>query len=134
MFFNPKYGVEGMLSIPYFVLFELIGPLIEATGILFVGFSFVFGSVNTEFFIIFLTLAIVYGIFLSVGAVLLEEYSFHRYPRPADLLRLLLFGIIENLGYRQMTAWWRLKATFDYFRGVRSWGAMTRVGFDKRKV
>jgi cellulose synthase/poly-beta-1,6-N-acetylglucosamine synthase-like glycosyltransferase len=134
MFFNPRYGVAGMLSFPYFVLFELIGPIVEATGVIFVAISFLFGAVNLEFFLIFLALAIVYGIFLSVGAVLLEEYSFHRYPKPSDLLRLILFGVMENFGYRQMTAWWRIKATFDYFRGVRSWGAMTRVGFEKGRA
>ncbi len=70
-----------------------------------------------------------YGVFLSSGAVLLEEISFHRYPRPRDLVRLLLVGIAENFGYRQLTVVWRLRAFIDHARGVRSWGAMQRVGW-----
>ncbi len=132
MLFNPKYGAVGMLAIPYFVFFEFLGPIVEATGIVFVLFSFAFGRIDVTFFLVFLLLAIVYGIFLSVGAVFLEEYSFHRYPRPGDLVKLLLFGIFENFGYRQLTAWWRIKATWDYFRGVKTWGAMSRVGFARK--
>ncbi len=131
MLFRPEYGPVGMIAFPYFVLFEFIGPIVEATGVLFVLLSFALGNVDVVFFLVFLLLAIVYGIFLSVGAVLLEEYSFHRYPRPGDLLKLLLFGVIENFGYRQLMAWWRLKATWDYFRGKKSWGTMARVGFQR---
>jgi cellulose synthase/poly-beta-1,6-N-acetylglucosamine synthase-like glycosyltransferase len=134
MLFNPKYGSVGLLAYPYFVVFELIGPVVEATGVIFVVVSFALGGVNVEFFLLFLLLAVIYGVFLSVGAVLLEEYSFHRYPRPGDLVKLLLFGVLENFGYRQLTAWWRIKATWDYFRGVRSWGAMSRAGFQKGRV
>ena len=134
MVLNPKYGVIGMFSLPYFLFFETLGPFVELTGISFVTASYIFGWVNSLFFVTFLAVAILYGIFLSVGAILLEEYSFHRYPHPGDLLKLVAFGIIENFGYRQMTVWWRVKATVDYFRGVRSWGTMSRVGFADGKV
>jgi hypothetical protein len=50
-------------------------------------------------------------------------------PRPRDLLRMTLFGIIENFGYRQLTLYWRLRGMLNYFRGVRAWGAMSRRGF-----
>lgn len=132
MLFKSQYGSVGLLALPYFLLFELVGPIVEATGVVYVLFSFAFGGVDVAFFLVFLLLAIVYGIFLSVGAVLLEEYSFHRYPKPGDLMKLLLFGVLENFGYRQLTAWWRVKATWDYLRGVKSWGAMSRVGFGKK--
>ncbi|MGC8653895.1 MAG: glycosyltransferase family 2 protein [Candidatus Kryptoniota bacterium] len=133
MILNPAYGVVGLFSVPYFVFFEVLGPIIEISGVFFVSISFVLGRVNAQFFISFLVVAILYGVFLSVGAILLEEYSFHRYPNPGDLLKLVLFGIIENFGYRQMTAWWRLKATYDYMRGETAWGMMSRVGFEDKK-
>jgi hypothetical protein len=38
-------------------------------------------------------------------------------------------GIAENFGYRQLTVVWRLRAFIDHARGVRSWGAMQRVGW-----
>jgi cellulose synthase/poly-beta-1,6-N-acetylglucosamine synthase-like glycosyltransferase len=131
MFFNKRYGVLGLVSVPYFALIELFGPVIEAVGYFAVGIGFYLGMVNIEIFILFFVVSVIYGVMFSVSAVMLEEISFHRYPRTRDLLKLLLLGIVENFGYRQITVWWRIKAFWDYFRGVQSWGAMTRVGFKK---
>jgi hypothetical protein len=61
--------------------------------------------------------------------VLLEELSFRRYPNPRDLAVLLSMGVIENFGYRQLSAWWRVKAFWDFFRGSKQWGTMQRKGF-----
>ena len=32
-FLNPRYGALGMVAMPYFVLVELLAPLVEAIGI-----------------------------------------------------------------------------------------------------
>jgi len=87
--------------------------------------------VNLEIFLLFFIVSVIYGVMFSISAVILEEISFHRYPRTRDLIKLLILSIVENFGYRQITVWWRIKAFWDYARGVQSWGAMTRVGFKK---
>ena len=66
---------------------------------------------------------------LSLAAVALEELSFRRYPCLSDLVHLFLLSIVENFGYRQLTAWWRLKGTISAIRGVQDWGKMTRKRF-----
>jgi len=58
----------------------------------------------------------------------LEEFSFRRYTRPRDFWRLLGFALIEGLGYRQITVFYRLKGFWNYVRGVETWGRMTREG------
>ena len=45
------------------------------------------------------------------------------------LALLLSFGVLENFGYRQLTVLWRIKAFWDYMRGKKGWGTMTRTGF-----
>ena len=72
---------------------------------------------------------VLYGIFLSVAAVLLEEISFRRYPGWVDLTKLLVFGVLENFGYRQLLALLRCKAFWDVIRRRRTWGHMERSGF-----
>jgi cellulose synthase/poly-beta-1,6-N-acetylglucosamine synthase-like glycosyltransferase len=129
MLFNPKYGVIGMLSMPYYFMFELLGPAIEMVGYVFFIILFFFGYVNVQMFVLFFVVAVVYGMLFSVGAVLLEEISFHRYSRGRDLFKLVVYAVLENFGYRQLTVLWRLKGIFDYFRGVKSWGTMKRTGF-----
>lgn len=129
MFFRRRYKTVGMLAFPFYVVFELLGPLIEMAGYVVIPIATALGILQLPTFVLFMIMAIVYGIFVSIAAVLLEEISFQRYPRPADLLRLLLHAFFENLGYRQVTVWWRVKAFWDYYRGERGWGAMQRTGF-----
>jgi cellulose synthase/poly-beta-1,6-N-acetylglucosamine synthase-like glycosyltransferase len=129
MLFNPTYNVLGWLAFPYFLFIELLGPVLEAIGYIAVITGFFIGIINMQMFILFFIVSVIYGVLFSVGAVVLEEISFRRYPRMRDLITLLILGVVENFGYRQITVWWRVKAFWDYFRGVKSWGAMTRVGF-----
>jgi cellulose synthase/poly-beta-1,6-N-acetylglucosamine synthase-like glycosyltransferase len=127
--FNPRYGSLGMLAFPHAFLFEMLGPFVETVGYIVVLLSFMLGILNVEFFLLFVAVAILYGIFLSVAAVLLEEISFRRYPGWVDLSKLLVFSIIENFGYRQMLSMFKVKAFWDVIRRRRAWGAMEREGF-----
>lgn len=130
MLFNRRYGLLGSAAMPYFLFVELLGPLIECVGYVALGILFAADVLDVKMAILFFVVSLFYGVMFSVGAVLLEEMSFQRYPRPRDLAILLAFGVIENFGYRQLTILWRVKAFWDYFvRGVRSWGTMQRKGF-----
>ena len=127
--FNPRYGALGMLAFPHAFLFEMLGPFVETLGYLVVFLSFALGILNLEFFLMFLAVAILYGIFLSISAVLLEEISFRRYPGWVDLSKLLVFSVVENFGYRQLLSLFKVKAFWDVIRRRRHWGAMERDGF-----
>ena len=129
MMFNPKYGSVGMLGFPYAAFFELFGPFIEVVGYISIFASFLLGILDVEFFLLFLAVAIVYGTLLSVAAVLLEEISFRRYPGWLDLAKLLFYGFLENLGYRQLLSFFKVKAFGDAIRKRRAWGRMERRGF-----
>jgi cellulose synthase/poly-beta-1,6-N-acetylglucosamine synthase-like glycosyltransferase len=131
MLFNPRYGIVGMAAMPYFVFVELLGPVFEFFGYIAMAVMLATGTLNEQIALLFFIVALFYGVMFSVGAVLLEEMSFQRYPKPGDLALLLSFGVLENFGYRQLTAWWRVKAFWDYFRGKKSWGKMERKGFSQ---
>jgi hypothetical protein len=66
-----------------------------------------------------------------MSAVVLEEFTMRRYPSVFDLLRLLAAAVLENFGYRQLLALWRVQGVWDALRGKRGWGAMERRGFDR---
>ena len=85
--------------------------------------------VDGWFMTLFLFAALALGVAVSMGAVLLEELSYAAYPRWGELGRMLWLAILENLGYRQLTVWWRVRAFYDYMRGNQQWGAMVRKGF-----
>jgi cellulose synthase/poly-beta-1,6-N-acetylglucosamine synthase-like glycosyltransferase len=126
-----RYGAIGLVAMPAFALFEMLGPLIELSGYVIVPLCWLLGILDVRFMAVFLVLAVLYGILLSVGAVLLEDLAFRRYPRVRDLALLVLIGVLENLGYRQVTAWWRARAFWDYWRGDLGWGRMERRGIGR---
>ncbi len=129
MLFNPTYGIIGTLALPYFLIFETLGPFIEILGYIMLALSWALGLLNTDFFLLFLVFAIFFGVFLSVAAVLLEEISFRRYPNWEHLATLVLIAILENFGYRQILSLFKVKAFWDFLRRRRAWGRMEREGF-----
>ena len=129
MMLRPRYGAIGLFAFPYFFFFEMLGPFIETFGYLVVILSFVLGILDLQFLLLFVAAAGLYGVFLSVSAVLLEEMSFRRYPGWIDLTKLLVFSVLENLGYRQMLALFKVRAFWDVVRRRRAWGRMDRSGF-----
>ncbi|MFW6071812.1 MAG: glycosyltransferase family 2 protein [Candidatus Bipolaricaulota bacterium] len=130
MIFNPKYGTIGLLGLPFFLIFELLGPLVEVSGYVVFAVSFALGLINLPFATLFLTLALLYGILLSTSSLLLEEFTLKRYNNPADRFKLLGIAFLENLGYRQLHALWRFKGLIDFLRKSGSWGEMTRESME----
>jgi cellulose synthase/poly-beta-1,6-N-acetylglucosamine synthase-like glycosyltransferase len=131
MMFNPRYGIMGTVVLPYFLIFETMGPFIETLGYISVPLAWALGLLNTKFFLLFFVLAVAFGVFLSVAAILLEEISYRRYPSWGDLWKLLFCGVFENFGFRQTLAVFKIQAFWEYLRGLRRWGKLERVGFVK---
>jgi len=128
MLFNPRYGRIGMLVMPYYVLFEIIGPIIEVTGYGIVFLSFAVGLLSVRFLMLFFALAFLYGVFLSTAGIFLEELTYRRYPAWSHLFRLLLYGVLENFGYRQVNSFWRLQAVARYLTGRTEWEYVQKKG------
>ncbi len=131
MLFNPKYGRIGLVAYPYFFFLEMIGPIIEFTGYIVFVTVLALGIASLPFAILFLLVAVLLGSVLSIAAVGLEELTFRRYTRLKDLLRLFWLAFIENLGYRQILTYYRLRGTISYLRGLDGWGDMERKGFEE---
>lgn len=129
MFFRPRFGAVGMISMPYYFLFEMLAPVIEAIGLIVVPLSYFFGILSIEYFILFFIATTLFGVILSVGALAIEEYTFNKYVRLKDVFTLSLYSIIENFSYRQMTVFFRLFGVLRYKKYKQSWGSMKRQAF-----
>jgi cellulose synthase/poly-beta-1,6-N-acetylglucosamine synthase-like glycosyltransferase len=129
---RPRYGSVGMVSLPGFVVFEMLSPLVELSGYLLLPLLWAMGLLNPSLAWTFFILAVMYMVLVSALAVLLEDIAFRRYPSITDLARLLAGAVLENFGFRQLTVWWRVRAFWEYLRGDLSWGAMERRGVGAR--
>lgn len=129
MLMNPRYGRIGLFAMPYFFFFEMFGPLFEVIGYMVILLSLAAGILQANFLALFFLVAILYGVMLSVGAILIEELSFRRYERWLDIWKLILYAVLENFGYRQTLSFWRSWSFVTYFRRKNYWGHISRKGF-----
>jgi cellulose synthase/poly-beta-1,6-N-acetylglucosamine synthase-like glycosyltransferase len=124
---NPRGGTVSWLAIPFYVVFELLGPLIEALGFVFFVIGSVVGLIAWPEAATFLVLALSLGMLMSTCAIMLEEFSFPMYRKSSELALLYAAALFENFGYRQLTVWWRLKGFFRWLtRRRHKWGTITR--------
>jgi len=130
---QPGMGSLGWLAMPYFVLFELLGPLVESAGYLVIPVAAALGVLSAEYLLAFLVLSVVWGTLLSISALALEEISFRRHPRSRHVVRLALYALTDNLGYRQLSNLWRLRGLIDFLAGKQGWGVMNRKGLNRSR-
>jgi len=129
MLLRPRYGRIGSVAMPYFILFELLGPTIECVGYLSLVLALILGVVSAPFALAFFAVSLSYSLVLSFLVILMEERAFRRYPGWRDLIRLTFCTVIENVGYRQLLAFVRMRAWYTLARREQRWGEMKRKGF-----
>lgn len=147
MLWRSKYGRVGWFALPAFWLFEYYGPLVEVAGYIFILFllalQLFLGQrfISNEYLLAFLLVSLGYGILINVLAVLVGTWRFRYgladrlqrrllpFSRRREVLILLLYAVLENFGYRQLTIYWRLRGLWDAWRGKTGWEKFARVGF-----
>ncbi|NTY00547.1 glycosyltransferase family 2 protein [Deinococcus sp. JMULE3] len=130
MFLNPRYGRIGLVSMPYYVFFEALAPVIELTGYALAIGLVVTGKFSAPFVALFFLLAIAYGTLISFSAQSVEVFLRQRISRPGDRLLLLGFALLDNLGFRQWTLLIRFWATLTGPLRAGQWGKMERRRID----
>jgi len=119
MFLNPQFGIVGLFGYPYFLFVEALGPMVEFVG--YVGFIlfYLFGVISREFALLFFVFAILWGMWINLGSILLDNLAYRRYKGVRDILKLCFYGLFEFAGYRQLIVMERLLATFQFWK--KSW-------------
>jgi cellulose synthase/poly-beta-1,6-N-acetylglucosamine synthase-like glycosyltransferase len=125
-FLNPRQGTVGMIAWPGMVFTEYLAPIVEFLGWLVVPLALLTGAVSIPTVGALFLLAIFVGASTSLIALLLDErYGYFNDRR--ETLSLLSLVFVENLGLRQITVWWRIRAMLGGAE-TRVWGDMERRG------
>jgi cellulose synthase/poly-beta-1,6-N-acetylglucosamine synthase-like glycosyltransferase len=128
LLFQRGSGFAGWVALPFNVILEWLGPIIEVGGYVFMIVTYLLGLLSFSSLMIFLLFAIGLGMLLSVSTLLLEELSFHAYPKIRHILVLFVVMLVENLGYRQLNSFWRFQGLVRWLVGGKpKWGDMTRT-------
>lgn len=127
---KPCYGTMGLLAMPYFWIFECLGPFFELYSSLLFLAGIVIGYLTPRLLLLYFTSSILFGITISAFSLVFIEFRIV-YFNFLETFMLLFYSIIENFGYRQIVA---IKRVFSYFKlltGEGGWGSIKRKGFSK---
>ncbi len=129
LFFNPRYGVLGILSYPYWFFFELMAPVIEFGGMLFFIALAIMGLVDWSYFLALTAFILIFGWLYSIFAILMEVATFNQYKKRGELGKLIFTAILEPFLFHPFVVWSSIRGIIDLVRKDTSWGEMTRQGF-----
>tara|TARA_R110002126_G_scaffold20540_1_gene75895 strand:- start:152 stop:1585 length:1434 start_codon:yes stop_codon:yes gene_type:complete len=130
--FNYKYGILGMLSFPYWFIFERLAPLIEVTGILYFVFLVLYQQISWSFVIGLFLLSYLFSLLFSFVAIFTEEYTYHQYKNKGIGLKLILTVFLEPFILHPLVLYAAMRGNYDYyFNKKKKWGVMVRKGLSK---
>ncbi|MGD9929089.1 MAG: glycosyltransferase family 2 protein [Mangrovibacterium sp.] len=129
IFLNPKYKTMGLVSHPFWVLFEWMAPIVEIFGIVYFITIALLGYANWPYFFITLFFVYFFSVFFTSYAILFDHIAFYRYKKKSMVLRQLVAALFEPLLFHPIVLYSAIRGNFDYFvLRKRSWGNMARVG------
>ncbi|MDV6168472.1 glycosyltransferase [Flavobacterium sp. DG1-102-2] len=131
MFMNPKYKLLGMVSVPYWTFFEFLAPFIEFAGIVITIVFVVLGLLNWHHFLLLLLFVYCFAVTFSILALYTEERTYHKYRKRTDFAKMIVAALVEPIYFHPLTVLSALKGYIEKIRGKKSWGEMTRKGFNK---
>jgi cellulose synthase/poly-beta-1,6-N-acetylglucosamine synthase-like glycosyltransferase len=125
MWFNPRYGSVGMVGAPFYLLTEVLSPAIELVALVSLAAAVVLGIFDLEVFLVVVAAMAFVSAALTAGAILLDDLQSRLY-RVRDLARLLVWAPFDLVLYRPIITWARLKGSWGFLRGDKSWNKFER--------
>jgi len=89
------------------------------------------GSLDWNFAFLFFGIAWGFSIILTLFSILMEESTFKKYTGFKDVIHMIFYTFVENLGFRQIVLLYRLEGFWKYIVGIKDWGSKKRRGFSK---
>jgi cellulose synthase/poly-beta-1,6-N-acetylglucosamine synthase-like glycosyltransferase len=126
---HPRFGKVGLFTLPLIAFFEGLGPLLEVTGYAITIGAGMLGVLSWKYLGLMVTVSVLFGLSVTLLAVLFSDLTTRRYMRRGDLAILVAAGVLESFGYRQMNSLWGCLGTAQALTGRRGWGPMKRRAF-----
>jgi len=126
IFLSLRFGVVSFFSFMYYLLYELLSPVVELFGILSIILAAHLNILNVRFMIAFLVLYAIYGVILSLCI-----YSQHIYQQKfklsaLDLIKAFFVCVLEFTFFRYLLLFSRTIAFIRYGKNKKVWGTIKR--------
>lgn len=132
LLFNPAYGRMGLIGMPYFLVFEAMGPWLEIEGFLVFVVSLAAGWIAPPLTALVFAATVGMGFLVSVLSISILERGKEHFPL-RDKLKLLLYSFLENFGVRQFLNFLRVRGFVRLLAKAEGWGKMERRGWRARE-
>ena len=126
--FNRRYGRMGLISMPYFFIFEFVGPLFEIQGYSIVLLAAIMGVLDPLIALLLFIASVMLGTLVSLSslAISMKQFPYYKFK---EMGILVFYAIIENFGFRQLISLWRVVGYINSLKKPKGWGKMVRKGF-----
>ncbi len=125
MWFNPRYKSVGLIGAPFYLLTEVLAPVFEVLGLVALAGAVALGLFQPLTFIAMVAAITFANAALTASAIYFEDMQSRSY-RKRDLLTLLLYTPLDFVLYRPILLWARLKGSWGFLRGDKSWHKFER--------
>ncbi len=119
LLFKSKAGNVGMIALPYLFIFDVCGPFIELTGLVYLFAGLAAGWLHTDWLwslgAIFFLAAANNMLCLFIDSLYLEQ----QLP-PLARLRMFLISLLEPFGYHWLNLWWRIRGSTSYLTSIQT--------------
>ncbi|MFB6284693.1 MAG: glycosyltransferase [Halobacteria archaeon] len=96
-----RFGNTGMYGLPFYLMVEALGPVIECTGYILLPVLIFLNVIDFEFLVVYFLFLSGLGVLLSWLSLFSESLIYRKYKEPRMLVKLFIYGVIENFGVRQ---------------------------------
>ena len=125
MWFNPRFGSVGLVGVPFYLVTEVLAPVVEVLAVASLGASLALGVFDPGTFALMLGAIAFTSASLTAWAVLLDDVQSRTYGT-RGLAKLLLLAPLDLFLYRPIIFWARLKGTWRFLRGDKEWHKFER--------
>jgi len=129
MIFNPKYGMTGLVVLPYYILCEFVVPILELVGLIFIVLDIFYFGLNYYFLFIISVSVYLFYTLITLLSVYIDQ-SIKQYSSIKDIVTLIIMVFLEPFLYHPINIYASLKGYLHFIvNKEKKWGVMTRQGF-----
>ena len=127
---NGMFGAVGLVSYTYFLIYELLSPLIEMLGLVMVLVAWSAHYINVPFMIVFFIIYAFFGAVISLTAFFSRIQTRDLRISTSDTIRAIILSVIEITVLRTIMMLTRLSALIGYRKREDRWGKIERKHID----
>ena len=124
-----EYGRLGTVVMPCYVLFELLAPMLEVTGLVLVALGLALAMTSLEMAALIAAASLGLGFTVTVVSHWIDGAGRASHQGRARPLEVIGLAAVEQLVFRPVVTVWKIAGLMSVVRRSRGWGYAQRRGF-----